>query len=131
MKKTLYITSNLVAKEYIDSMVLEDFGFDYGNTFRTFQILGNNNHNNYDSGTIKIDSLISKLEEFKKIGGNYVICDWHCDHNELDLYAFKIEKSNSNEIIDFEDKEKKIKAEKEKEIKELEEKLRILKNGLN
>jgi hypothetical protein len=80
---------------------------------------------------VDIVQLMAILNEMKPTGANYVACDWHCDHQELDLYGFNITTSTLDEIkakIDaLKHKEQK---SKEKEIAELEKRLEILKNDL-
>lgn len=52
----------------------------------------------YEGGLVKIDSLINILNEFKEKGANYVACDYHCDHQELDLVAIELRPSTDEEI---------------------------------
>jgi hypothetical protein len=72
-----------------------------------------------------------ELETLKAKGANYVGCDWHCDHQELDLYGFNLTTSKSDEIQAQIDvlKEKELKT-KQAAIASLEEKLKKLKKDL-
>ena len=95
------------------------------------------NHDNYkeigdvnqsDAGLVKIDELITALQELKEKGANYVACDWHCDHVELEVHGFNYRKSTYEEVKVVED-EAKAKKEllKQRQIKEMEDKLAKLK----
>lgn len=53
----------------------------------------------YEGGLVKIDSLINILNEFKENGANYVACDYHSDHQELDLVAIELRPSTDEEIV--------------------------------
>ena len=81
---------------------------------------------------ILIDKLINILQDFKSKGANYVACDWHCDHQELDLYGFEFRKATEEEIaekeLEFAKREANRKAD---EIRQLEAKLEKLKSIQN
>ena len=66
-------------------------------------------------------------ENAKKVMG----CDWHCDHGEMELYGFKINKSSQTEIDEYlEGIKTKERKKKEAEIKLLEDKVKNLKKSL-
>lgn len=121
----LYFTTSFIEKKYLESRPYEDNGFDYEND-DDYEEIGDSNHS--DAGLVKIDELIEVLKELKDKGSNYVACDWHCDHQELDVYGFNYRKSTDEEVKEVEDaiKEKK-EALKQKQIREMEEKLAKLK----
>jgi hypothetical protein len=50
-----------------------------------------------DAGLVNIDDLIESLIELRK-GSNYVACDWHCDHSELEVHGFNFRKSTDDEV---------------------------------
>ena len=71
------------------------------------------------------------LEELKQKGSNYVGCEWHCDHGEMELYGFTINKSSQSEIDEYlEGIKTKERKKKEAEIKLLETKVENLKKSL-
>jgi hypothetical protein len=127
---TLFITSKFIGSKSLESRPEEDLGFDY-DEYGNFDILGDNPYDKSEAGVVDIVQLMTILSEMKAKGANYVGCDWHCDHQELDLYGFNIITSTSDEIkakIDaLKHKEQK---SKEKEFAELEKRLEILKKDL-
>ena len=63
--------------------------------------------NNNDSYPIKIDKLLSDLNNLKKKGANYVCIDYHTDNITYVIEGLNIQKSNDEEINLFLDKESK------------------------
>ena len=55
--------------------------------------------NNNDSYPIKIDKLLSDLNNLKKKGANYVCIDYHTDHITYVIEGLNIQKSNDEEIV--------------------------------
>jgi hypothetical protein len=125
MKVISYFTNKFIGKNYLTSNPQEDNGFDYEN-HDDYKEIGDVNQS--DAGLVKIDELITILQELKDKGANYVACDWHCDHQELDVYGFNYRKSTDEEVqaIENADKAKK-ELLKQRQIKEMEEKLAKLK----
>lgn len=125
MKVISYFTNKFIGKKYLTSNPQEDNGFDY-EIDDDYRETGDVNQS--DAGLVKIDELITILQELKDKGANYVACDWHCDHQELDVYGFNYRKSTDEEVQALEDA---IKAKKEllkqRQIKEMEDKLAKLK----
>ena len=81
-------------------------------------------HYNRDGCPLQIDRLISKLEEFKKKGANYVSLEYHEDHIGYPMEALNISQSTTEEIEKLEGKEskkKKIEKEYNDQIKKLSE----------
>ncbi len=119
-------TNKFIEKKYLTSNPQEDNGFDYESD-DDYREIGDVNQS--DSGLVKIDDLITILQELKDKGSNYVACDWHCDHQELDVYGFNYRKSTYEEVKVVED-EAKAKKEllKQRQIKEMEDKLAKLKS---
>jgi hypothetical protein len=127
---TLYITSKFIGEKSLESRPEDDFGFDYDN-YGNFDILGDDPYKKIDVGVVSITQLIAKLKEMQTKGANYVGCDWHCDHQELDLYAYSLSKANSDEIQSYKNGlYHEIQKNKEKEITELEKRLEFLKKDL-
>ena len=126
MKVISYFTNKFIGKKYLTSNPQEDNGFDY-EIDDDYRETGDVNQS--DAGLVKIDELITILQELKEKGANYVACDWHCDHQELEVHGFNYEKSTDEEIQSIEDAAK-LKKEllKQRQIKEMEEKLAKLKS---
>ena len=121
----LYFTSNFIEKKYLASYPHEDNGFDW-DVNEDYEEIGDTNQS--DAGLVKIDELITILQELKDKGANYVACDWHCDHQELDVYGFNYRKSTDEEVQVVEDAAKaKKELLKQRQIKEMEDKLAKLK----
>jgi hypothetical protein len=121
----LYFTTKFIDKKYLASNPEEDNGFDYEN-HDNYKEIGDVNQS--DAGLVKIDDLITILQELKEKGANYVACDWHCDHQELEVHGFNYRKSTDEEVQEVENVEKaKKELLKQRQIKEMEEKLAKLK----
>lgn len=122
----VYFTNKFIDKRYLTSTPEEDNGFDYEKD-DGYQTLGD--RNNSDAGLVKIDELIKTLQDLKDKGSNYVACDWHCDHQELEVHGFNFRKATEEEVKIEEDK---IKVEKnilkKRQIEELERQLAKLKS---
>lgn len=123
----VYFTSKLIDKVYLTSTPEEDNGLDWEKD-NSYQTLGDENYS--DAGLVKIDELIKTLQDLKDKGSNYVACDWHCDHQELEVHGFNFRKSNTEEEVKVE--EDKIQAKKEilkkRQIEDLEKQLAKLKS---
>jgi hypothetical protein len=94
----IYFTNKFIGKDFLISSPQEDNGFNYENDYKE---LGDFNQS--DAGLVKIDELINILKELKDKGSNYVACDWHCDHGELEVYGFNYRKSTDEEVKVIED----------------------------
>jgi hypothetical protein len=116
-----------VAETYIESRPEEDLGLDYD--FHTTQEnLGEECYT--DTGFVKIDELITKLQSFKNAGANYVACDWHCDHQELELYGVNFRVATEDEIKDHLMEIAQAAVDKKNDkIKQLESELEKLRNA--
>lgn len=125
MKLISYFTNKFIGKKYLTSNPQEDNGFDY-EIDDDYREIGDVNQS--DAGLVKIDELITILQELKDKGANYVACDWHCDHQELEVHGFNYEKSTDEEVQVVEDAAKaKKELLKQRQIKEMEDKLAKLK----
>lgn len=122
---TKYFTTKFIQKIGMESRPEEENGFDY-ESYESYEEIGDVNQS--DAGLVNLDKLINTLQLLKEKGANYVACDWHCDHVELDVYGFNFKPSTDSEIKIVEDA---ILAKKEllkqRQIKELEDKLARLK----
>lgn len=128
MKK--YITSKFEQKIEIYSRTDEDFGYDY-ETDDSYETMGDKYWNHTESGLVKIDTMIEHLKELQNTGSNYVGCEWHCDHGEMELYGFSLKISSQPEIEKYlESIRTKDKKKTEAEIKLLEDKVKNLKKTL-
>jgi hypothetical protein len=127
-EKVMYFNLEPIGgRQEIPSRPHEDFGFDW-DKHSDWKILDNDFWT--DSGLVKIDRLIELLEELKAKGANYVACDWHCDHQELEVVGAKFTPATEEQLAALARK----KAEREEwlkevEIKKLEERLAKLKNA--
>lgn len=129
MEDTVYTHQKFIENISLESRPEEDMGFDY-DTYSNFIELGDSNRS--ESGLVSIDNLITSLEKMKSNGCNYVSCDWHCDHVELDLYGFEYRLATDEEVRTYHIKKQKEKSMKrEEEILRLETKLQFLKYSLN
>jgi len=90
-----YLTK--IKEAYIESRPEEDLGLDYDVHIQD-ENLGEDCYS--DAGFVNIDILIEKLKYFKESGANYVACDWHCDHQELELYGVNLRLASEDEIRD-------------------------------
>jgi hypothetical protein len=125
-----YITTKFVEKEEIYSRPEEDFGYDYENDNR-IETIGDVYWNYTESGLVNIDVMIQHLEDLKQKGSNYVGCEWHCVHGEMELYGFSMKMSSKPEIDEYlEEIKTKERKKKEAEIKLLEDKVKNLKKSL-
>lgn len=123
-----YTTSKSIGKETLESNPEFELGFDYDGQHIE---IGDDPFYKSEAGPVSISDLIEKLQLFQNNGANYVCCDWHCDHVELDIYAFKMSVSTPEEIESYLDVLKRTKqTTKENEIAELERRLNILKKDL-
>lgn len=123
MEAKSYFSAKNVGIEYLESRPEADFGFDYESDM--IYIV---DENRSDSGLVNIQQLIDSLEALKESGANYVACDWHCDHQELEVHGLEFRKGTDEEIKEVEDKIiAKASLLKERQIRDLEEKLAKLK----
>lgn len=123
--KTIYFTSKNIGKTVnIESRPEDEIGYDWET--ENYQIIGDEQLS--DTGLVNIDTLISTLESFKEKGANFVSCDWHCDHGELDVSGYNFTHSSDSEINIAKDAMlAKKELLKQRQIKELEDKLAKLK----
>lgn len=81
-----------------------------------------------DAGLVNIDHLIDTLTEMRGNGATHAACDWHCDHQELEVCGVRFELASEEERRAYFDQVKsRVEKKKEMEIKDLEEKLAKLK----
>ena len=82
-----------------------------------------------DSSSVNIDKIMTQLNKLKESGCSHVSIDFHCDHDEYELYGYSLEReSEEARIARIELLEEKEKKRKEQEIANLEAKLNKLKN---
>lgn len=114
----IHFTQRLVDKfefSEIDFDLHDFIGFDY-EKHDDWARIGDSDINH----PIEIDRLITKLNEFKQQGANFVEIDYHCDHIGYILQGFKIQKSTKEEIAEhLIKKEAKKTANKHKRKQEL------------
>lgn len=122
----MYFKSEQVAQTYLPSNPEEDFGLDY-DVYDTSDVISKRIY--LDAGLVSIDKMIEKLQEMKQAGANYASIDWHCDHQEYDIYGIQYDRASDEEVEEHKANiEKRKEAKKNAEIAELEKKLQSLKN---
>lgn len=121
----IYFTQKLIDKQYMLDTANEDNGLDY-EIHDNYEVLGDTLHS--DAGLVSIEKLISLLVDLNSKGANYVSCDWHCDHQELEVHGVLYRVSTKEEIqAEIDALQHKNQASKQHQIKLLEEKLKMLK----
>lgn len=123
-----YTTSKSIGNETLESKPEFDLGFDYNGQHIE---IGDDPFYKSEAGPVSISDLMQALQLLQNNGANYVCCDWHYDHVELDIYAFKMSVSTPEEIESYLDILKvKNQISKENEIIDLEKRLILLKKDL-
>jgi hypothetical protein len=121
----IYFTQKLIDKQYLLDTANEDNGLDY-EIHDNYEKLGDTLHS--DAGLVSIEKLISVLVDMNSKGANYVSCDWHCDHQELEVHGVLYRASTKEEIqVELDKHTQKLEASKQREIEALEQKLKTLK----
>jgi hypothetical protein len=121
----IYFTQKLIDKQYMLDTAHEDNGLDY-EIHDNYENLGDTLHS--DAGLVSIEKLISVLVDMNSKGANYVSCDWHCDHQELEVHGVLYRASTKEEIqVELDKHTQKLEASKQREIEALELKLKTLK----
>ena len=78
---------------------------------------------------IPIEDMKALIQKAEDAGANFIQIDWHCDHDEYNIYGSLITRATDEENADYEEAQViKKQLEKEREIKQLEAKLLKLKN---
>jgi hypothetical protein len=125
MENVLYFHQKNIQKISLDCRIYEELGYNY-DIHEDYIELGKRLES--DAGLVNIETLINKLIEMNSNGATHVACDFHCDHEELDLYAVEYRLATPEEIEAHNNKNKvKEEAKKQREIELLEEKLKALK----
>lgn len=121
----IYFTQKLIDKQYMLDTANEDNGLDY-EIHDNYEELGDTLHS--DAGLVSIEKLISILVDMNSKGANYVSCDWHCDHQELEIHGVSYRASTKEEIqAEIDALQHKNKTNKQREIEALEQRLKSLK----
>lgn len=125
MNKEIFFNLKNIGHKDIAARSEEDLGLDWDIHSDT-KTLGDILYS--DAGLVKIEDLISALVELNSKGANYVACDWHCDHQELEVYGVEFRLSTPEEVAEYIAKRDKYKKESdEAKIKRLEEQIKTLK----
>jgi hypothetical protein len=125
MNKEIFFNLKNIGRRDIVARSEEDLGLDWDHhsDSKTF---GDTLYSN--AGLVKIVDLISALVELNSKGANYVACDWHDDHQELEVYGVEFRLSTPDEVAKYIAKRDQDKKESdEAKIKRLEEQLKTLK----
>ncbi len=108
------------------TICIEDLGFDY-DTFGDYQYI-NNQSFYHDAQPVNIDRVISVLQKLKEEGANYVECNFHEDHQELEVTGYAIRLATDAEITEYYNKQQKLdKDNRDSQILKLEMQLKQLK----
>tara|TARA_R110000796_G_scaffold248124_1_gene374528 strand:- start:7943 stop:8353 length:411 start_codon:yes stop_codon:yes gene_type:complete len=83
-----------------------------------------------EAGDIPIEDMKALIQKAENAGANYIQIDWHCDHEEYDVYGSRISRKSKEEL----DKYKKNKSDSKKlekiaRIETLEAEIKRLKMG--
>jgi hypothetical protein len=122
----IYVTKTIIKNESIeelDFVLYDEFGFDYENTDQFIEIQSKHGYANADP--IKIDELISILQELKNNGATHIEIEANCDHHGYDMTSYKIELSSDDDIKEYEEK-RNLEIQKRNKIKELQEQIKTL-----
>ena len=124
---TVYFKKRLIDRRFLEARPEEENGFSY-DEHDGFTVLEENYPQQPEAEPVNIDMLIKELTDLKQKGSNYVSCDWHGDHQELELYGYEFRKATEEEIKEHELKIAEADlARKKKEIQRLEAQLNKLK----
>jgi hypothetical protein len=96
-----YIKSVFKSKISMESRPEEEMGYNSDDIDSNYEFIGDVPYHKTDAGLVNIKTLIEKLKEMESEGINYVGCEYHCDHVELDLYGFVLEEPTESEINEF------------------------------
>jgi hypothetical protein len=116
----IYVTKNYTDDKSLDELDFElhdHFAYD-DNKHDEFIVIEKGGDACVGTTPLNIDILISLLLNFKSKGANYIEMDHNPDHHGYNFGAFKIEKSTSEEVSEFNEKINNEK-EKSKKLKEL------------
>jgi diketogulonate reductase-like aldo/keto reductase len=122
----IYFTQKLIDKQYLQDTAHEDNGLDY-EIHDNYEKLGQKLYS--DAGLVSIEKLIAILVDMNSKGANYVSCDWHCDHQELEVHGVLYRASTKEEIqVEIDALQHETQASKQREIDALEKRLKDLKS---
>ena len=122
----MYFKQRLINQIHLEARPEEEHGFSY-DVHDDFTVIQEGRCDS-ESEAVNIDTLIESLNSLKASGANYVSCDWHCDHQELELYGYEFRKANAEEIKEHELKIANLElSRRQKEILRLENELSKLK----
>ena len=125
MSKELFFTLKKIGQTDIRANAEEDLGLDW-DIHSDSTTLGEVLYS--DAGLVKIDELMATLVELQDKGANYVACDWHDDHQELEVYGVEFRVATDEERDAHIAKlEKYTKEKTELEISRLEARIKNLK----
>ncbi len=100
MRKEQYFTVTEFETKgfYIEPQV--ENGFDWDSDDKYLEIVTTDCS---EGGLVLISKLREALDEFEKIGANYVNINYHCDHNEVEVTGVSYRKSTEIEIKNYND----------------------------
>lgn len=128
----VFITKTLIKNDNqseLDFVLQNEFDFDYDKNSDFVEILIKNFRSYHaDGDPIRIDSMISVLQNLKDSGATHVQIETHHDHHGYDISGFEIRLSTQEEISEHENKLK-IRNEKIIKIKDLENQIELIKKS--
>ena len=120
--------SHLISEEFSTTKEKEEYEYVY----TSFRRKSTNGIQCYtEAAPISLNVLREKLIRAEKAGATHVSVDFHCDHNEYDIYGFKLKRTSEEDLET--DKKKALENKRktyETKIKEYENKISNLKKEL-
>ena len=130
MHSVIHLTKKLVEDieiEEIDFDVYKEFNVDRENEDTVAYV--NEEFGNAEGYPISIDHVIGILNSLKDKGATHVEMNYHCDHIGYEFSGYEIKNASPDEIEkEVKRKQEVFEAEKEKLIKDLEERIEKIKN---
>lgn len=126
-----YIKSVFKRKISMESRPEEEMGYNSDDIDSNYEFIGDVPYHKTDAGLVNIKTLIEKLKEMESEGINYVGCEYHSDHIELDLYGFVLEEPTESEIGEYVKEQKNSTIQRyESEIKHYNDLISVLKKKI-
>jgi hypothetical protein len=127
-QEKIIFKADWIGAKCVESTPEQDLGLDW-DVHSDCDVLKSINYRYFDSGLVPVDQLISKLNELKSSGANYVACDWNEDHQELEVYGVDFRLATETERVEYFNLEREKEEEaKQRRIAHLEQQLKQLKS---
>jgi hypothetical protein len=123
--KIIIFHRDLVGENSLASRLDEELGLDW-DIHSDSVVLGNEIYS--EAGLVNIEELIGILTEMQGNGATHVACDWHCDHQELDVHGVAFTLATADERKEYFNRVKRAAEDKKQaQINSLENQLKSLK----